>query len=121
LQLFFAPILILVGFEQYEWVPFVVGVLTGAHFLPFMWVYDSRAYLFQTVATVIVSSVTGILFMEHALSIVPFALMMVYAMTIVLLRKELKRFLYLKKVSDTTERHLSTNGDRHQKSVPKKR
>jgi hypothetical protein len=39
--------------------------------------------------------VTGILFMEHALSIVPFALMMVYAMTIVLLRKELKRFLYL--------------------------
>ncbi|WP_420849674.1 DUF7010 family protein [Peribacillus tepidiphilus] len=47
MQLFFAPILILVGYEQYEWVPFVVGVLTRAHFLPFMWVYDSRAYLFQ--------------------------------------------------------------------------
>ncbi|MBE4909229.1 hypothetical protein IMZ08_14275 [Bacillus luteolus] len=88
LQLFFAPLLIMVGFQHYEWVPFVVGVLTGAHFLPFMWLYDSKAMLFQTIVTVLVSTLVGLLFIESALTLVPFSLMLVYFITAMLIRKE---------------------------------
>lgn len=88
LQLFFAPLLIMVGFEHHEWIPFVVGVLTGAHFLPFVWVYDSKAMMFQTIATVTVSTLVGLVFIEFALTLVPFSLMFVYFTTAMLIRKE---------------------------------
>ncbi|MCM3586735.1 hypothetical protein M3182_13430 [Mesobacillus maritimus] len=88
LQLLFAPLLIAVGFEHYEWVPFVVGVLTGAHFLPFMWLYESRAMLFQTIATVLVSTIVGLVFIEMALTLVPLALSIVYFITAMLIRRE---------------------------------
>ena len=78
----------MVGFEHHEWIPFVVGVLTGAHFLPFVWIYDSKAMIFQTIATVTVSTLVGLVFIEFALTLVPFSLMFVYFTTAMLIRKE---------------------------------
>jgi hypothetical protein len=85
MQIFFAPIVIMVAYHQPEWMPFVIGVLTGAHFLPYVWIYDTKIYLFQTMTTVIVSSVIGIGFMDQSFHLTPFALSVVYIITAILL------------------------------------
>jgi hypothetical protein len=84
-QLFFAPLVIMIVLHQSDWIPFAIGVLTGAHFLPYVWIYDSKVYLFQTIATVFTASFFGIVFMELSFYIVPFALSIVYGVTLLLL------------------------------------
>ena len=88
IQIFFAPLIILIALNQPEWIPFVVGILTGAHFLPFMAIYNSRAYLFQTIATAGAVSIIGFTMMEQAYLYIPIALIIVYATTYGLLRRE---------------------------------
>lgn len=90
IQIFFAPIIILIALKQPEWVPFVVGILTGAHFLPYVGIYNSRAFLFQTIATVGIVTIIGFSWMEQAYLLIPLALMIVYAITYGLLRNECK-------------------------------
>jgi hypothetical protein len=87
-QLFFAPLVIMIVLHQPDWIPFAIGVLTGAHFLPYVWIYDSKVYLFQTIATVFVASFFGIVFMELSFHIVPFALSIVYSVTLLLLIRQ---------------------------------
>lgn len=87
-QLLFAPILVLIFMEQVEWLPFFVAVLTGAHFLPFSSLYDSRAYIFQSVAVVMMATVVGFLFRDGLYSILPFALSAIYLTTCFLLQGE---------------------------------
>ncbi|MER1998991.1 MAG: hypothetical protein ABS882_04380 [Lysinibacillus sp.] len=53
-----------------------------------MWVYESKAMLFQTIATVLLSTFVGLVFIELALTLVPFSLMAVYFTTAMLIRKE---------------------------------
>src|SRR5699024_2205532 len=83
IQVFFAPLIILVALNQPDWIPFVVGILTGAHFLPYTSIYDSRAYLFQTVATVGIVTVVGFGWMKQAYLFIPIALIIVLPITIV--------------------------------------
>lgn len=90
-QLFFAPILVLIFMEKVEWLPFFVAILTGAHFFPFVWVYKSKAYIFQTVAVVLSATFCGFLFMDMIYSILPFILAAVYLTTSILLNAENKR------------------------------
>jgi len=90
IQVFFAPLIILVALNQPDWIPFVVGILTGAHFLPYVSIYDSRAYLFQTVATVGIVTVVGFSWMTQSYLFIPIALIVVYTITYVLLRSECK-------------------------------
>jgi hypothetical protein len=94
-QIFFAPIVIMVAYHQPEWMPFVIGVLTGAHFLPYVWIYDTKIYLFQTITTVIVASVIG--FMEQSFHITPFALSIVYMITAILLIRKHRTMVRNKK------------------------
>jgi hypothetical protein len=89
-QIFFAPLVILVAYQQPDWMPFIVGVLTGAHFLPYVAIYKSKAYLFQTLATVLTVSAIGFALMESAYLMIPFALIIVYGITLVLLINETK-------------------------------
>jgi hypothetical protein len=96
-QIFFAPIVIMVAYHQPEWMPFVIGVLAGAHFLPYVWIYDTKIYLFQTVTTVIVASVTGIGFMDQAFHLTPFALSIVYLITAILLIRKHRTMVRNKK------------------------
>jgi hypothetical protein len=90
IQIFFAPIIILVAYQQPDWVPFIVGVLTGAHFLPYVAIYQSKAYLFQTVATVLTVSLIGFGWMGQAFLLIPFSLVIVYSITLFWLVKEAK-------------------------------
>jgi hypothetical protein len=90
IQIFFAPIIILIAYQQPDWIPFVVGVLTGAHFLPYAAIYQSKGYIFQTVATVLAASVIGFGWMDQAYLRIPFSLIIVYSITLVWLMKEAK-------------------------------
>lgn len=42
---FFIPVFVVVYVEIPGWTPFAMGVLGGAHFLPYAWYFDSRGYL----------------------------------------------------------------------------
>lgn len=88
IQIFFAPIIVLIAYQQPDWIPFVVGVLTGAHFLPYVAIYRSKAYIFQTVATVLAASVIGFGWMDLAYLLIPFSLVIVYSITLFWLMKE---------------------------------
>ncbi|WP_226641409.1 DUF7010 family protein [Mesobacillus subterraneus] len=90
IQIFFAPIIILIAYQQPDWIPFVVGVLTGAHFLPYVAIYQSKGYIFQTVATVLAASVIGFVWMDRAYSLIPFSLIIVYSITLSWLMREAK-------------------------------
>lgn len=78
MQILFAPVIILVLFELPNYIPFTVGVLTGAHFLPFAVIYKSKAYIFQSLATVAAAALTGFLLHEHTFLVTPFTIMAVY-------------------------------------------
>ncbi len=90
LQLLFAPLVVMVYLYEPMWIPFAIGVLTGAHFLPFYGLYNSPAYLFLSIATVLVATVFGIFFIENTFAVTPLAIMVVYVITMILLIQELK-------------------------------
>jgi len=43
-QLLYLPVLILCVLRFPAWMPFVMAVLFGSHFLPYGWLYESRGY-----------------------------------------------------------------------------
>lgn len=88
IQIFFTPLVIMVYFNQPDWLPFTVAVLTGAHFLPFVAIYESKTYLFQTIATVASAAVVGFIFPEQSYIYIPFSLVIVYLITFVGLNME---------------------------------
>lgn len=104
IQIFFAPIIILIAYQQPDWIPFVVGVLTGAHFLPYAAIYKSKGYIFQTVSTVLAASVIGFGWMDQAYLLIPFSLIIVYSITLFWLIKEAK---VVKEKWTTTEKENS--------------
>jgi len=60
LQLFYWPIIVVVFRNAPEWTPFTLAVLFGSHFLPYGWMYESRAYPFLTASLALVMSVGAI-------------------------------------------------------------
>lgn len=90
MQVLFAPIVILVLFQLPDYVPFAVGVLTGAHFLPFAVIFRSKAYVFQSVATVAVAAITGFALNDSTFLVTPFAVMIAYLVTCFWLARESK-------------------------------
>ncbi|WNS79508.1 hypothetical protein RRU94_18440 [Domibacillus sp. DTU_2020_1001157_1_SI_ALB_TIR_016] len=89
-QAFFIPVFILVYRHMPEYLPFTIGLLGGSHFLPYMWIYRSKAYLFITLGTCSSALVLGGYFVEQAFTLVPLATSIVYAIGILLIFKELK-------------------------------
>lgn len=90
MQILFSPILILIFMERVEWLPFFVATLTGTHFLPFMVLYNSKGYLFQSLGTVGWASVVGFVFMEHVFVMLPFGASAVYLIASMLIARENK-------------------------------
>jgi hypothetical protein len=88
MQILFAPLVILILFRLPEFIPFAVGVLTGAHFLPYAIIYRSKAYLFLSIATVAGASLIGVLARDHTFLATPFALTAVYLVTCLRLMRE---------------------------------
>ncbi|WP_025027935.1 DUF7010 family protein [Caldalkalibacillus mannanilyticus] len=90
-QLFFVPIVIMVYLHQPAWIPFVIGVLTGAHFLPYAWIYNSKTYIFLAVGTTGVASFTGFFLLDSSYTVIPFGIVIIYLLTILGLIRENKR------------------------------
>lgn len=91
LQILFAPLVVYVLYADPSWLPFTIAVLAGAHFLPLMWVYESRSYVFLSVGTVLASAAAALVMKEEAFTIIPFAVFVVYLITIAGLTMENKR------------------------------
>ncbi len=90
MQILFAPIIIMLFFKEPSWVPFALGVLNGAHFLPYSWVYGSKTYIFQSVATTVVSTLSGLLFINDSFTVTPFSIVVVFIISAGCLLKEAK-------------------------------
>lgn len=68
--------------------PWYLGVLVGPHFLPFAWLYGSRAYLFASAATTAAASPAGWILPALAFVAPPSAVAAVLLLTSLLLWRE---------------------------------
>ncbi|PFD41346.1 hypothetical protein CN285_12635 [Bacillus cereus] len=93
------PLVLLAYFQFPEWLPFVVAVLVGVHFLPYVWIYESKSYGLLSVGTVLVTSVCGILFAEKGFTVIPLAVTVVYLITLISLSIENKKAENYQKIS----------------------
>lgn len=82
-QAFFIPVFIVVYQFVPQYLPFAVGLLGGAHFLPYTWIYRSRAYAFVSIGTGIASLALGLGFTPSAYTLVPLAVAAVFAVGVV--------------------------------------
>ncbi|WP_421378130.1 DUF7010 family protein [Bacillus salacetis] len=89
-QAFFIPVFIIVYMNIPEYLPFTIGLLGGSHFLPYMWIYRSKAYLVVTFGVCLLSMVFGAWFVDQAFTIVPIAISAVYGLGVLLILWELK-------------------------------
>ncbi|WP_108669078.1 DUF7010 family protein [Peribacillus acanthi] len=89
-QAFYIPVFILVYMHIPEFIPFTIGLLGGSHFLPYMWIYKSKAYLFVTLGTCLSSLLFGGFLVQHAFTLVPLAISIVYFIGVLFIFKELK-------------------------------
>lgn len=89
-QAFYIPVFIIVYMKIPEYLPFTIGLLAGSHFLPYMWIYKSKAYLFVTLGVCFSSLILGGFFVEQAFTLVPLAISIVYAISVLLIQRELK-------------------------------
>jgi hypothetical protein len=78
-QAFYLPVFIAVYQFQPELLPLTIGALGGAHFLPYAWLYNSRAYLLIAMGAGLAAFILGGAFMASALLLVPLAIALVYA------------------------------------------
>ncbi len=89
LQILFIPLMIGAYGATPHAVPWYLGVLVGAHFLPFMWVFNSRAYLFCALATTAAAGLSGLVLPHLAFVVTPFAVAGVLFITVALLVREI--------------------------------
>ncbi|WP_113929458.1 hypothetical protein [Bacillus sp. P14.5] len=89
-QAFFIPVFILVHSHIPQYLPFTIGLLAGSHFLPYMWIYKSKAYLVVTLGVCLLSLALGGLLTDQAFTIVPIAISLTYLLGVFLILKELK-------------------------------
>jgi len=91
-QAFFIPVFIVVYQFVPQYLPLAVGLLGGAHFLPYAWIYRSRAYVFVTVGTGLSALVLGTAFVSQAYVTVPLAMATAFAIAVLWIRRENRNF-----------------------------
>lgn len=84
------PVFIIVYMNIPEYLPFTIGLLAGSHFLPYIWIYKSKAYLFVTLGVCFSALILGGFFVDQAFTLVPLAISIVYGMGVLLILRELK-------------------------------
>ncbi|SOC06406.1 hypothetical protein SAMN05880501_104270 [Ureibacillus xyleni] len=89
-QAFYIPVFIIVYMHIPAYLPFTIGLLRGSHFLPYMWIYRSKAYLFVTLGVCFSSLIIGGYFVTHAYTFVPIAISLVYGIGVLFILRELK-------------------------------
>lgn len=89
-QAFYIPVFVIVYMNIPEYIPFTIGLLAGSHFLPYIWIYKSKAYLFITLGTCFSALILGGFFVDLAFTLVPLAISIVYGIGVILILRELK-------------------------------
>lgn len=92
-QAFYIPVFIIVYMKIPEYLPFTIGLLAGSHFLPYMWIYKSKSYLFVSLGTCLSALILGGFLVDQAFTLVPLAISIVYGIGVLLILKELKASL----------------------------
>jgi Family of unknown function (DUF7010) len=92
-QAFFIPVFVVVYQFAPAYLPLAVGLLGGAHFLPYSWVYRSRAHVFVALATGLASLVAGISVVASAYTVVPMAISVIFAGGVLWILLENRRFM----------------------------
>ena len=90
-QAFFIPVFIVVYQFTPQYLPLTVGLLGGAHFLPYSWIYRSRAYIVVSIGTGLASLVLGTVALTFAYTLVPLAIAVIFAGGVVWIRGENRR------------------------------
>jgi hypothetical protein len=88
LQILFAPVVIMTWVKHPELLPGYLGVLVGAHFLPFVWLYKSRTYLFLSIGITLTAAATGLLLTASAYRLTPFSVAAILAVATLMLHSE---------------------------------
>jgi formate/nitrite transporter FocA (FNT family) len=88
LQLFFWPIIALVYAIAPAWTPWAMAVLFGSHFLPYAWLYRSRAYGFLTGSVTVAMSALALATRAPNPTVVPLVAAGCYGVAIVWMAAE---------------------------------
>lgn len=89
-QAFYIPVFIIVYMHIPQYLPFTIGLLGGSHFLPYMWIYRSKAYLFVTLGVCLSSLIIGGYFVNHAFIYLPIVISLAFGIGVLLILRELK-------------------------------
>lgn len=90
-QIFFIPVWILIYRLNPVYVPFAMGLLGASHFLPYIWIYRSKAYAYIASATGVISIGVGIFLPGRVYHVLPFAISIVYAIGVLWMMQENKK------------------------------
>ncbi|WP_369900141.1 hypothetical protein [Bacillus manliponensis] len=77
------PLVVFMYVQMPEWLPFTVAALVGAHFLPYVWIYDSKSFILLSVGTVAAASVCAFFFAGKGYVTTPIAVSVVYLLTVI--------------------------------------
>ena len=91
MQAFFIPVFIMVYQNNPDWLPFTVGLLGASHFLIYFWIYNSKAYLFLSIATGLAALISGGYMIDTTFELTPVLISLIYFMTVALLLQENKK------------------------------
>ncbi|WP_096437940.1 DUF7010 family protein [Alteribacter populi] len=93
-QLFFIPVLLLLISTNQEIIPFVLAILLGAHFLPYMWVYKTKLFVVHSLLVISIALLS--FFLPHGLLILSMALTLEFFIIGLLLKREVKEIKKVK-------------------------
>lgn len=83
LQFFYWPIILLVWKLSPAWTPWTMAILFGSHFLPYAWLYNSRAYAFLTISVTVSLSALVITTGDPMPTVVPLITAACYAVAVI--------------------------------------
>lgn len=87
-QILYIPLMIGALLVVPHMVPWFLAVLVGAHFLPYAWLFRSRAYVFASVSIPLAAGAVGWLLPDLARFAAPGAVVVLLAITTFLLARE---------------------------------
>ena len=91
-QFLYWPVLILIFQLAPNWFPFVFTILFGSHFIPFGWLYKSKAYYFMGITMPVIGCVMAFGGSEFSYAYTFLSLIPLYLITCLLIIKENSTF-----------------------------
>src|SRR5690625_931279 len=93
IQGFYLLIWIVIYVEHYELLPMTIGILGASHFLPYLWIYNSKTYGIFTVLMAIISFVFCYIFNNQAFFTLSFLLDDIYLISVIELWLETNKYV----------------------------